>query len=287
MEPQANPPLGQPISSDSTNPPVVPQPLQNEAGPKQPSKRLIVILGAVGVLVVLASVFWLLAQNAKKEYTQASVAYRVGVKMTRDAMNKELNSKDIRASSAEAKTVFESYGKKLQTTQAPQAPKVLGFIPAGGEYPQTAALQKATEDYANALRTDFAIFTYYTDVTEDFKPIKDLGTITFLHRDKVMSLAEYWPTFNDSLQKVKPPQKMISMHADLLKQTADIETKIASLAKSFDTNSDTTNDKLLGELTPLTTKFTKTFNDAVLDEAGKTFDAVNDTYDRLDEQLKK
>lgn len=289
MDPQANTPLGQPVNADPTGTPVVPQPIQPADEPKKPpSKRLIItVLCAVAGLLVLAGALWWMAQTAKKEYVVAAAAYKTEVKTARDAMNKDLEEQNIGGSNIEAKPLFEEHGKKIQAViaKAPEGPKVLGIIPVGSDK-EVTELSKAASNYANALRTDFAIFNYYTEVTRGFKPIKEIGTIRVTTPDKVKAFGEQWPIFAKFLKSVKPPSPLQSMHSDLNEQANEIERKTVSLVKNFDSNSQTTNDKLLGELNPLTTKLNKMFTETVQKEAAKSYQTVNATYDRLDEQLK-
>ena len=283
-------PLGQPINDKPGDAQYVPQPLGGSSSAPKSNKTLwMIIAGAVGLLLLFGVAYWFMSKNAAEDYKTDAAAYKQAILTERDALNAELDDNNIGASSPEAKSVFEEHGKKLQeiAANAPETPKVMG-LPVAVDQAQKEEIEqltKATNDYANALLSDVAIYNYYIAVTEAFEPIKNLGTITVMNRDKIMSFGTLWPEFLATFKTITPPAELQAMHTDLIAQGTAIDEKTKPLVANFDANTETANDLLLGELTPLTKEFNTTFVDGITTASKASYEAVNDTYDKLDEAL--
>lgn len=280
--------LGQPINDKPGDAQYVPQPLDGSSPSPKPSKKLwMIITGVVGFLLIFGVAYWFMSKSAAEDYKTDAAAYKQAILTERDALNAELDDNDISASSAQAKPLFEKHGIELQkiVANAPKAPKAMGLPVSVDQKEEVDQLTKAASDYAHALRNDYAIYNYYVVVTEAFDPIKDLGTITAMTRDKVMSFGTLWPEFLASLKMITPPAELQAMHDDLIAQAAIIDEQTKQLIANFDTNSDMANDAALGELTPLTKTFNTTFVNAINTASEASYEAVNTTYDALDTLL--
>lgn len=282
--------FGQPINDKPGDAQYVPQPLDGPGPAPKSNKTLwMIVAGAVGLLLVFGVAYWFMSRSAAESYKTDAATYEQAILAERDALNAELNDNDIGASSPEAKPLFEEHGKKLQeiAAKAPETPTVMG-LPVSVDQTQkeeVEQLTKATNDYANALLTDAAIYNYYIDVTEAFEPIKNLGTITVMNRDKIMSFGTMWPEFLATFKTITPPAELQAMHTDLIAQGTAIDEKTKPLVANFDANTETANDALLGELTPLTKEFNKTFVEGIKTASEASFEAINSTYDELDKLL--
>ncbi len=280
-------PLGQPINDKPGDPQYVPQPLDGSApAPKSRKTLWIIIAGVVGLLLLLGVVLWFMSKNAVKNYEADTVTYKQAILAERDALNAELDENDISASSPEAKPIFEEHGKKLQqiVANAPKAPAFMG-VATDDLNGEIALLTGAATEYADALLNDATIYNYYVDVTEAFKPIKDLGTITAMTRDKIMSFGTLWPEFLATLKMISPPAELQTMHDDLVTQATVIDEKTKQVVAGFDTNSEMSNDTALSQLTPLTKTFNTTFVNGINTASKASYEAVNDAYDKLDKAL--
>lgn len=297
MEPQQssqNTPLGQPVTPNPTDPQYVPQPLNSASpAPNKPSRKSLwmVIAGMAVILALLVGLFFMQSSSAKSAYTKEVANFKQEIKTARDALNTELDEKNISGRSAQAKSLFEDHGKKIEAVAAkkPKAPKVLGVIPVSVDKAtkdEAEALHKAASDYAQALRHDFSVYNYYKQATDKFKPIKDLGTITAKHEPELRKLNELWPEYTSFMKTLQPPKGLESMHADVIAQAEAFGEKLKPIVDNYETTTIEETDKLVSALRPLTDKLNKTFIDGVDDAAVKSYDAINTTYDALDERLK-
>lgn len=278
--------MGQPISSEPAGLPHAPQPLQNQPLNK---KLLPIILGAIGILVLCAGMFWWLGQGAKKEYAAAAATYKKEILAVRNAMNTALEEQDIAVRSPQAPAVFDEYGKKMQdvVATAPRAPKVL-FIPVvgvGQTKQQIDALTVAATNYANELRRVKKIVEYYTTVAELFKPIKDLGIVTATQPAAVKALPGLWQTFQTQFKALPPPSGLEDLKTDLTAQAETLHTEFKKLADGFDGRTFAENDTIMGGLNAQAQTFNKTYQQNIQSTSSEAIDKINIAYDKLDKLL--
>lgn len=291
MEPQqTNQPHGQPINSDPTQAPFVPQPLGPDSPKSWMNKKVWLIVGGIVALLLLLGVgYWVLGSGAKQSYKEDAAAYEQAIKEVRDGMNTELDENDISIYEAAAPPVFEEYGIKMQEViaNAPKQPKVYGFIPAGGSATKKEVdnLTTAATNYANELRRIYALFVYYSAMAEDFKPIRDLGTITVFSPDKIKAAPGLMATFMEEFKALTPPAELESFKADMVAQGEVMLTKFTELADGFDSRSVAQNDALITVLSDLADAFSETFQKSSSDTTNEAIDNVNTYYDELDKLL--
>jgi len=277
--------FGQPINPAPGDSQYVPQPLGNT--PKPGKKLWLIIAGALGLLLILGGLYWVLAKNAKSDYDKAAVSYKQQIKEVRDGMNTKLDDGNISVYDPEAPPIFEEYGKKMQDiiSAAPKSPTVLGFIPAGKADPEVTALTSAAVNYASELRHINQLFEFYTGIANDFKPIKDLGRFTVLDTAEIKALPGLWETFLTKLNAVEPPIGLESLKADLILQGEALLTKFKELADGFDQRNVGQNDELVKGLEEPVQAFNKTFVRSSGENTKAAIDKVNQFYDDLDKLL--
>lgn len=288
MEPQQ--PLGQPVNPNPGDQQFVPQPLGTEpTKPKMGKKLWVIIAGVVGLLLVLGVAYWFMAKDAASGYKEEAAAYKQAIKEVRDGMNTKLDEADISIYSAEAPPVFEEYGKKLQDViaNAPKQPKVYLFIPVGDSATkkEVEALTAAATNYANELRRIFALFSYYTTMANDFKPIRDLGSFTVNNPAEIKAVPGLWATFMEKFKALRPPAGLESFKQDLIVQGDVMQTKFTELADGFDSRTKEQNDQLASELSDLADTFSETFQKSSSETSNDAIDKVNTNYDELDKLL--
>lgn len=232
-----------------------------------------------------------MSKSAQENYRKAAESYKQSIKTERDAMNTELDTKDIGPSDAEAQPIFEDHSKKMLeiVARAPKQPKVLGFIPVSVDSNtknEISGLTTAATNYANALHDYYAIYVYYTEVAEAFKPFRDLGSFTALNESAIKEFAAKWPGYQVTFEGIKPPKELESMYQDLLAQNKVIGVKIAEISDNYATNGLGKTDQLMSELGVLTKQLNKTFTEGILGGSDKAFETVNSNYDALDALLK-
>lgn len=281
----------QPLTPGLDDPQYVPQPV-GTGGQKPPlNKRLFMIIGiAVGGVLLLAGAFWLLAKSAKNNYVQAAATYKQEITDVRDGLDKTLEDQGISGNSHQAIPFFEEYGKKLQEVIAsePKPPKVLGIMPvsAGQAKDDTEALTRAASAYANELRRNFELSTYYVTVAEKFKPIKNLGLILAVDEADITALPGLWQTFLADLRAMHVPADLEATHAQLIQKGEALHTGFKTVADTYKTSTIGQIDQALSNLTTPSKEFNDIFNKSASDMSKSSLRAIADAYSALKAILK-